>query len=622
MRKLFYLLLCLPLALAACEKQPAPEPTPEPTPTTEVVLAKSTIEATAEGGRYEVSYTIENPVEGHNLFVAKSSDYAWISDLGAEGNIIYVVVEANETDNAREAVVEVSYGEKHSNENFKALTIKQAAKSGNTEVDEVVFEAQMCVGEYYGAYYTPDAGNYYVFLTDYGFDEKGNLLTNSIYYQLDLYSVLYEGEGVDDMVPMMPGTYTLDFNDTMAVGTIGYSYSCYMKTNSSEIEVEVSFDEAELVVEEDGSCTLTAVIEGVKHTVTFDGEPLINDRREVNTGGEDVELEAGYASATYYGDQYNPGVADNFYFFLSDKGFDADGWELPNATYYRFDLFSNIVNPEEGLAIPYGTYTIDNGSSEPFTIGAQYSAYYIMDSEGWDYAVSSAITSGTVTISEDGVIADLMIAGAHHVVTFSGDILVTDASSGGGGGGDYEGPYSTLWEDYRCNFDDHTLYYAYYGDYYEVGYMNWTFAIMPNGGAGDFVQFDVLADANSTTDFCGEYTISNSYEAYTAIPGEIDWDGYMVGAWYYTEDGFTMAPFVDGTMSVVDNGDGTVTVEFDVYDDYDNNITGSWTGTMLSADQMSTRAADLKKGQMAEVKSVEAPVKKAIEVKKRDISKF
>ena len=622
MRKLFYLLLCLPLALAACEKQPTPEPTPEPTPTTEIVLAKSTIEATAEGGRYEVSYTIENPVEGHNLFIAKSSDYAWISDLGAEGNIIYVVVEANETDNAREAVVEVSYGEKHSNENFKTLTIKQAAKSGNTEVDEVVFEAQMCVGEYYGAYYTPDAGNYYVFLTDYGFDEKGNLLTNSIYYQLDLYSVLYEGEGVDGMVPMMPGTYTLDFNDTMAVGTIGYSYSCYMKTNSSEIEVEAYFDEAVLVVEEDGSCVLNAVVDGVKHTVTFDGEPLINDRREVNTGGEDVDMEAGYAYATYYGDQYSPDVADNFYFFLSDKGFDADGWELPNATYYRFDLFSNIVNPEEGLAIPYGTYTLDSSDScDPYTIGAEYSAYYVMDDAGWDYAVSSAITSGTVTISEDGVVADLMIAGAHHVVTFSGDILVTDASSGGGGG-DYEGPYSTLWDDYRCNFDDHTIYYAYYGDYYEVGYMNWTFAIMPNGGAGDFVQFDVLADANSTTDFCGEYTISNSYEAYTAIPGEIDWDGYMVGAWYYTEDGYTMAPFVDGTMSVVDNGDGTVTVEFDVYDDYDNNITGSWTGEMLSADQMSTRAADLKKGQMAEVKSVEAPVKRAIEVKKRDISKF
>ena len=122
-----------------------------------------------------------------------------------------------------------------------------------------------------------------------------------------------------------------------------------------------------------------------------------------------------------------------------------------------------------------------------------------------------------------------------------------------------------------------------------------------NDGEGDFVQFDVLAGADSTTNFFGEYAINDSFEAYTSYTGYIDWDGYMVGAWYYTDDGYTMAPFVDGTMSVVDNGDGTVTVEFDVYDDCDNNITGSWTGAMLSADELSTRAADIKK---AEVKSV------------------
>lgn len=613
MKKLFYLLLCLPLAFAACTEPDTPGV--ENKEYDLKVTSETILNFEAEGGKGVIAYTLEEKTRFSPVgqpVVEAFCEATWVSELTVAENITFHVA-ANEAD-ARETEIVVTYGEQE-----VKVAVKQAAKEINNENDEVVFEAQILTGEYYGDYYTPDAGNYYIFFSDYGFTEDGNLLTNSIYYQLDLYGVLYDGEAVDGYIPLPEGTYTLDKNDTMAVGTIGYSYSCYMKTNSSEIEVEVSFDAAELVVAADGSCTLTATIEGKKHKVTFAGTSTIEDKREVNTGGDNVEMEAGYADAVYYGDQYSPGVADNFYFFLSDKGFDADGWELPNATYYRFDLFSNIVNPEEGLAIPYGTYTIDNGSSEPFTIGAQYSAYYIMDSEGWDYAVSSAITSGTVTISEDGVVADLMIAGAHHVVTFSGDILVTDASSGGGEGGGGEGPYSTLWEDYRCNFDDHTLYYAYYSDYYEVGYMNWTFAVMPNDGEGDFVQFDVLAGADSTTNFFGEYAINDSFEAYTSYTGYIDWDGYMVGAWYYTEDGYTMAPFVDGTMSVVDNGDGTVTVEFDVYDDCDNNITGSWTGAMLSADELSTRAADIKK---AEVKSVEAPVKKAIEVKKRDISKF
>ena len=613
MKKLFYLLLCLPLAFAACTEPDTPGV--ENKEYDLKVTSETILNFEAEGGKGVIAYTLEEKTRFSPVgqpVVEAFCEATWVSELTVAENITFQVA-ANEAD-ARETEIVVTYGEQE-----VKVAVKQAAKEINNENDEVVFEAQILTGEYYGDYYTPDAGNYYIFFSDYGFTEDGNLLTNSIYYQLDLYGVLYDGEAVDGYIPLPEGTYTLDKNDTMAVGTIGYSYSCYMKTNSSEIEVEVSFDAAELVVAADGSCSLTATIEGKKHKVTFAGTSTIEDKREVNTGGDNVEMVAGYADATYYGDQYSPGVADNFYFFLSDKGFDADGWELPNATYYRFDLFSNIVNPEEGLAIPYGTYTIDNGSSEPFTIGAQYSAYYIMDAEGWDYAVSSAITSGTVTISEDGVVADLMIGGAHHVVTFSGDIFVTDASSGGGEGGGGEGPYSTLWEDYRCNFDDHTLYYAYYSDYYEVGFMNWTFAVMPNDGEGDFVQFDVLAGADSTTNFFGEYAINDSFEAYTSYTGYIDWDGYMVGAWYYTEDGYTMAPFVDGTMSVVDNGDGTVTVEFDVYDDCDNNITGSWTGAMLSADELSTRAADIKK---AEVKSVEAPVKKAIEVKKRDISKF
>ena len=613
MKKLFYLLLCLPLAFAACTEPDTPGV--ENKEYDLKVTSETILNFEAEGGEGVIAYTLEEKTRFSPVgqpVVEAFCEATWVSELTVAENITFQVA-ANEAD-ARETEIVVTYGEQE-----VKVAVKQAAKEINNENDEVVFEAQILTGEYYGDYYTPDAGNYYIFFSDYGFDEEGSILTNSIYYQLDLYGVLYDGEAVDGYIPLPEGTYTLDKNDTMAVGTIGYSYSCYMKTNSSEIEVEVSFDAAELVVAADGSCTLTATIEGKKHKVTFSGTSTIEDKREVNTGGDNVEMEAGYADATYYGDQYSPGVADNFYFFLSDKGFDADGWELPNATYYRFDLFSNIVNPEEGLAIPYGTYTIDNGSSEPFTIGAQYSAYYIMDSEGWDYAVSSAITSGTVTISEDGVVADLMIGGANHIITFSGDITITDASSGGGEGGGGEGPYSTLWEDYRCNFDDHTLYYAYYSDYYEVGYMNWTFAVMPNDGEGDFVQFDVLAGADSTTNFFGEYAINDSFEAYTSYTGYIDWDGYMVGAWYYTEDGYTMAPFVDGTMSVVDNGDGTVTVEFDVYDDCDNNITGSWTGAMLSADELSTRAADIKK---AEVKSVEAPVKKAIEVKKRDISKF
>ena len=613
MKKLFYLLLALPLAFAACTEPD--EPGVENKEYTLNVTSEKVLNFEAEGGQGVIAYNLVEVTRNSPVpepVVEAECAAEWVTDLTVAETITFNVA-ANEGD-ARETKVVVKYGEQE-----VEVAVKQVAKAEEPQpTDEVVFEAQMLVGEYYGDYYTPDAGNYYIFFSDYGFDEGGNFLTNSIYYQLDVYGALYEGEAVNGYIPLPEGTYTLDVNDTMAVGTIGYLYSCYMKTNDSEIEVETYFDAAELVVNEDGSCVLNAVVDGVKHTVTFSGEAQINDRREVNTGGEDVDMVAGYADAVYYGDQYSPGVADNFYFFLSDKGFDADGWELPNGIYYRFDLYSELVNAEEGLAIPYGTYTLDSSDScAPYTIGAEYSAYYVMDDAGWDYVVSGTPTTGTVVINENGVTAEIMVNGAKHTVTYEGNIIVVDASSGGEGGGDYEGPYSTLWEDYLCNFDDHTLYYQYYGDYYDTGYMNWTFAVMPNDREGDFVQFDVLAGADSTTNFFGEYAINDTFDSYTSFTGSIDWDGYMVGAWYYTDDGMTMAPFVDGTMSVEDNGDGTVTVEFDVYDDCDNNITGSWTGKMLSVDEMSTRSESLKR---AEIKQVNIPVKSAL--KKSDISKF
>jgi hypothetical protein len=72
-----------------------------------------------------------------------------------------------------------------------------------------------------------------------------------------------------------------------------------------------------------------------------------------------------------------------------------------------------------------------------------------------------------------------------------------------------------------------------------------------------------------------------------------------------------MAPFVDGWVDIVDNGDGTYTVEFDVYDDADYNLTGSWTGEIASAAELQsvTRSSSMKQLNSIVVNEV-APVAK------------
>ena len=98
--------------------------------------------------------------------------------------------------------------------------------------------------------------------------------------------------------------------------------------------------------------------------------------------------------------------------------------------------------------------------------------------------------------------------------------------------------------------------------------------------------------------------------------------GKVVSEWYYTDDGITMAPFVSGTLSIVDNGNNTATVNFDVVDDLGFKITGSWTGKMAPASELYTRSADLKQANKVATQSAKVSPKQTIEVKKRDISKF
>ena len=122
MKKLFYLLLCLPLAFAACNntEEPQPQPKPEVKDPVLTLTSKEVMEFKANGGNGFITYTLENPVEGVKL--AAECEAVWIENLAVGDNIVFVVP-ANEGE-AREAVIEVTYGDTQS---FN-VTVKQEAK--------------------------------------------------------------------------------------------------------------------------------------------------------------------------------------------------------------------------------------------------------------------------------------------------------------------------------------------------------------------------------------------------------------------------------------------------------------------------------------------------------------
>ena len=90
--------------------------------------SEATKEFAAEGGDGEFAFELKNAVEGTELKAAVAADVKWITDVkvDAEGSKVTYKVAANDTEEAREAKVTLTYGE------LKVeVTVKQAAKEAD-----------------------------------------------------------------------------------------------------------------------------------------------------------------------------------------------------------------------------------------------------------------------------------------------------------------------------------------------------------------------------------------------------------------------------------------------------------------------------------------------------------
>ena len=96
--------------------------TPDAQP--EIVFAKESLNVPAEGGPFQIEYTIENPVANATLS-AKCND-SWITDIDTKtAGVISFNATANETSESRETVVKIQYGDI---QDIAQFTIKQATK--------------------------------------------------------------------------------------------------------------------------------------------------------------------------------------------------------------------------------------------------------------------------------------------------------------------------------------------------------------------------------------------------------------------------------------------------------------------------------------------------------------
>ena len=288
-------------------------------------------------------------------------------------------------------------------------------------------------------------------------------------------------------------------------------------------------------------------------------------------GEGEINFKAPLLWGDYYGDALTPGAA-NYWIFLSDRGFDTEDKSYPNATYYRIDAYGPLATTTGVVPIPDGTYTCDpNNTYAQWTFTAEWSGYWVTDANAHRDDILQFDEGSKLIVEGNKITLNATINGEVHNVVFEGDNLLLDCQ-------DEVSVLTTLEGDYEADLSDHYMIYECYGDYYNYGAFNWMFVIKPNSGNGDCMQLDVITGHNDeVSGFAGEYVASDVLKQWSFIPG---WtDSYnMQCSWFFNHNNGDQAPFRGGNVSVVDNGDGTMTVDIDVTDDRRNRITGTWTG--------------------------------------------
>jgi hypothetical protein len=305
-------------------------------------------------------------------------------------------------------------------------------------------------------------------------------------------------------------------------------------------------------------------------TVTVGYGSASFDVKVSQMGDGEINFNAPILWGDYYGDALTPGAA-NYWFFLTDRGFDQDDKSYANATYYRIDAYGPVSTDIDTIKIPNGVYNYDpENSCAAWTFTAEYSGFWVTDENARRQEITP-FEEGTLTVKDNEITLTVKVNGETHTVVYNGNTTIRDER------GEVK-VYSTLTEDYATDLSDHYLLYDCYGDYYDYGAYNWMLLIAPYSGAGDCIQFDFITGYNDEeSGFFGDYVSSDYLAKWSFIPG---WSNQqqLNCSWYFTADQSKVAPFRGGDMSIKDNGDGTITVEFEVLDDRRNTITGSWTG--------------------------------------------
>ncbi len=280
-----------------------------------------------------------------------------------------------------------------------------------------------------------------------------------------------------------------------------------------------------------------------------------------------------YGSVTYFGSQmnYNPELSTSI---LQISNEPLDDW-YENSYYYVIDLCGLVT---ENLMPAPGTYSYAQEEAEG-TFGLTGMGYgeWVGDLDNDDDYKEFIFTDGTVVVEYEGNVCNITATlededGDIHFIEYSGELEFYDQSA-----------YSTLEDDLDLTLEDYGAYLIYYGDGYSMGSNNYTFQFIKDDA---MVLVDVCVSPELYLENGFSTITFNVIDQNSTAEDNVFIYGFpsgntLLGCWYYNQADMSMAPFIDGKITVTDNGDKTYNVSADVIDDRGFNITISGTNLPL-----------------------------------------
>jgi hypothetical protein len=354
MKKLIFCLMALCLFVAtSCEgtkEAPAVQTTFELTSADKLRVA-------TQGGDFEITYSLENPVEGTDV-KATVVNAAMITSVDtAISGVVKITISENTTGDAREGAVVVSYGAL----SF-TVVVEQEYSLVEQPAEKIEIVANQLVGNYYGDNIAEGLGHYWVILTKDGFVD-GSAIVGGEYFRFDLLAPMIE-DGAELKIP--DGDYTFD----LTMHFKPYTIIDLGNTDFSWVDENMEgwaqpLEDASLSVK-GNHIELTALVNNKEYHVVFDGDytltrSVITEYVSSLTKDTVIDVSNCVASVSNFGDYWGCGCNNWQVEFVCVDGFKY-------GTYVVIDFLSSSTTDFTGRYVASG-FSAEDATKPDFRAG-------------------------------------------------------------------------------------------------------------------------------------------------------------------------------------------------------------------------------------------------------------